>query len=324
MTTSTLDSASALAVPARPHTPMNVYIALFAGIIAGSFAAILTRYALQAGAPPLVIAATRLTLAALVLTPFTLIRHWREIVSLPRRDFFLIAIAGVWMALNFVLWSASLEYVGILIATVLVTSSPIWTALIEVTFLKARFTKALLIGLAAVIAGNLIIAVSGFNDANMGSNPLLGGALAVSAAIAIAIQRTIGRDVRARLTVLPFIWLMYSIAAVTLIVTAFVTRTPLTGYSPEATFWMLMLTIFPQLIGHSSMNYALRYFPATWISLAIQIEPAIAAGLAFVLFAQLPTVLQVVGSAIIISGVAAATLGKQAISFASARLNRTT
>lgn len=286
--------------------PNSVIVALIAGVISGSMAAILTRYAQQAGAPSLVIAFTRLALASLFLAPFTLTRYRHELTQIRPRDLVLIGIAGLWMALHFVLWVYSLEFVGVLIATVLVTSSPIWTALIEVTFMKAHLTRMVILGLIAVIAGNIVIALAGGTGVT-GVNPLLGGALAVSAAMAIAVQRTISRGIRARVSLLPFIWLMYSAAAVILLIAGLVTGIPLTGYSGNAYFWMLMVTIFPQLIGHSSFSYALRYMPATYISLAIQVEPVIATIAALILFGEVPVLLQIIGSAIILAGVVIAT-----------------
>jgi drug/metabolite transporter (DMT)-like permease len=73
---------------------------------------------------------------------------------------------------------------------------------------------------------------------------------------------------------------------------------------------MVLLTLFPQLIGHSSYNFALRYIPATQVALAVQVQPVIAAFAALILFAEIPTLLQVIGSAVIILGVLAATLGR--------------
>ncbi|MDX2160057.1 MAG: DMT family transporter [bacterium] len=304
LTTRSVRQPSSAQKPVHP-LPMLVFIAIGAGILSGSTAPIFTRFALEAGAPALVIAFLRLGLAALVVMPFTLVRYRADLRALTRRDLLVIGTAGVWMALHFAMWVSSLQYVGVLIATVLVTSSPIWTAILEVTFLKARFTRALLYGLAAVLTGNLIISLAG-GGGTLGDQPLLGASLAVGAAIAIAVQRTLSRGVRRRVRVLPFLWLMYGTAALTLLIVVVMAGLPLTGYSPDAYLWIIMLTIFPQLIGHSSFNYALRYLPATVISLAIQVEPVIATAAAVVVLGEVPLPLQVIGSAVILTGVVVA------------------
>jgi drug/metabolite transporter (DMT)-like permease len=299
-----MDAAGSIERP-----PIPVSAALAVGIITGASAALLTRYAQSAGAPSLLIAFVRLALASLILTPFVIARHWHDLRMIRRREWLITILAGLWMALQFVLWNWSLEYVGVLIASVLVTSSPIWAALIEVTFMKMRLTRYLIIGLGAVILGNMLIALAGGQNSTMGSNPLLGAAFAISAALAIAIQRTLSRQVRIHLRLLPFVWLLYSCAALTLLVAIVLTRTPLIGYQTDAYVWMLLITLFPQLIAHSVFTYALRYLPATMISLAVQVEPSISAAAAFFLFAEVPLPLQLVGSAVILVGVTTATLG---------------
>ncbi len=289
--------------------PFPVFIALVFGVLTGASAAILTRYAQAAGAPSLVIAFMRLALASLVLTPIVLARYRRELRQIRRRELIVTVIAGMWMALQFVLWNWSLEYVGVLIASVLVTSSPIWAALIEVTFTKVRLTRYIIIGLSAVIIGNIVIAFAGSNDGAMGSNPLLGASFAISSAIAVAIQRTLSRGVRGYVSLLPFIWLLYSFAAITLLIAVVLTRTSLVGYSTDAYLYIGLITLFPQLIAHTAFTYALRYMSATLISVAVQVEPSISATAAFFLFAEIPLPWQLAGSAVIIAGVVIATLG---------------
>ncbi|MCA9902703.1 MAG: EamA/RhaT family transporter, partial [Anaerolineae bacterium] len=85
--------------PPRPLTapervPARVYLVLLAGIIAISFASIFIRYAQAEGVPSLVIAAGRLSVAALVIMPVVLSRHRQEIAGLGRREWLLITISG--------------------------------------------------------------------------------------------------------------------------------------------------------------------------------------------------------------------------------------
>lgn len=300
------DTSTLSPVRTTAGLPVSVWIALAAGVLSGSMAGILTRYAQAAGAASLPIAFTRLFLATIVVGIPTLIRYRAQLRAISRRDLLTTMFAGMWMATHFFLWVSSLEHVGVMIATVLVTSSPLWTAILEVTFLKARLTRVLMLGLAAVITGNILIGLAG-GEGVSGSEPLLGAVLAISAALAIATQRVLSRGVRTRVHLLPFLSIMYASAAGTLFIAAVITGTPLTGYTPEAGFWIVMITIFPQLIGHSSFNYALRYIPATMISLAIQVEPVIATLAALVLFGEVPLLLQVFGSAFIVAGIIAVT-----------------
>jgi drug/metabolite transporter (DMT)-like permease len=86
------------------------------------------------------------------------------------------------------------------------------------------------------------------------------------------------------------------------------TGTPVTGYPVSGAVWVALTGLVPQLIGHSSFNYALKYLSATFIGITSQIEPIGSAIAALVIFRQVPTALQIVGSLIILTGVTLVTL----------------
>jgi drug/metabolite transporter (DMT)-like permease len=295
--------------------PRSVYIALAIGILAGASAALATKYALADGASPLMIAFFRLGAATLLLTPIVLARYRHDLRKLTRRDLVLLSIGGMWMALHFVLWSASLVYASVLVATVIVCSSPIWTAVFEIAFLRARLTRMIAIGLILAVGGNIAIAFGGSADG--GSNQALGGFIAMVAAVAIAAQRTIGRSLRLHIPVFPYLWLMYLAGTLTLLPIMIATRTPIIGYTPSAYLWMFLLTLLPQLLGHGAFNYALGYFSATFTSLIIQMQPPIASAVAFFAFGEVPGWLQVIGSGVIVAGVVIAIQARRTASGAA-------
>ena len=291
--------------------PWQTYAILAAGILAVSVSAIFIRLAQAENAPSLLIAAARLTIAALLLTPFTLRRYMPHLSQLKRRDLVLVALSGFFLALHFIFWITSLEYTTVLISVVLVTTTPLWSAMLEALFLRARLSQLTVIGLAIAIVGGVLISLPGEHAAlDVGENPLLGGLLALAGAVAVAVYLVIGRSVRARLTLVPYIWLVYTMAALFTLVVVVLTRTPITGYSPQAYLYMAAVAVFPQLIGHSSFNYALEYFSATYVGIATQLEPVSSALLAFVVFRETPREAQVVGSIIILAGVMFASLGQ--------------
>ena len=141
-------------IPAlRVAPPGRVYLVLLAGLMAVSLGAIFARLAQDAGLPSLLIAAGRLTISALLLTPFVLIRHRAPLRELGRRDLTLAAGAGLFLALHFATWIASLEYTSVLISVVLVSTGPLWVALLEVVFLHARLNRLIVVGLGVAFAG---------------------------------------------------------------------------------------------------------------------------------------------------------------------------
>jgi len=206
------------------------------------------------------------------------------------------------------------------VASVIVCSSPIWTAVFEIAFLRARLTRMIVIGLILAVGGNIAIALGG--NADGGSDQALGGFIAMVAAVAIAAQRTIGRSLRLHIPLFPYLWLMYLIGALTLAPVMVATGTPLIGYTPNAYFWMFLLTLLPQLLGHGAFNYALGYFSATFTSLIIQMQPPIASVMAFFALGEVPGWLQVIGGAVIVLGVITAVQGRRMANAASSAASR--
>jgi drug/metabolite transporter (DMT)-like permease len=73
---------------------------------------------------------------------------------------------------------------------------------------------------------------------------------------------------------------------------------------------LVILTITAQLIAHGAMNYALGFVTATFVSITAQVSSVLSAIGAFLIFGETPTILQVIGSVIIIAGVSIATTSK--------------
>lgn len=293
-----------LTVLAHPTpVPARAWLVILIGVLATSFAAIFIRFAHSEGIPSLAIAAGRLTLAALALTPFALRQHIPALRALTRGELLLAAISGVLLAVHFASWIASLEYTSVLVSVVLVCTSPLWVALLERLAFQVRLHPPVLAGLVIAIAGGVLIGAGGSDSAAPGRAPVLGGLLALAGAVAMACYLVIGRKLRAKLPLLPYVWLVYGCAALALLAAVALTQTPLAGYSSQGYLWIVLLALVPQLIGHSSLNYALRYLSATYVSIATQMEPIGSAIAAFLFFGEQPAALQIVGSAAILAGV---------------------
>lgn len=114
-------------VAAKPR--VSPLLGLAVGVLAISTGSILVRIAQGENVPSLVIAAWRLTFAALILLPFCLARRRDELRSLNSADMRLAALSGMMLALHFATWITSLEYTSVAVSTVLVTTSPLWVAL---------------------------------------------------------------------------------------------------------------------------------------------------------------------------------------------------
>jgi drug/metabolite transporter (DMT)-like permease len=284
---------------------------LIAGVAAVSLAAIFIRLAQAQDVSSLVIACGRLLIAALLLSPAVLRRsdYVDQVRRLTPSERILALVAGVFLALHFATWVTSLEYTTVLISVVLVTTTPIWVALLEVVFLRARLSPLIITGLIVALIGGIVIGLSGEATADVSTSDRIRGAiLSLIGAMAVAVYLVIGRRLRRTLALTPYIWLVYGIAALIMCGLLLASDTPVTGYSAEGYLWVALTALVPQLVGHSSLNYALAYLPATYVSLSTQMEPVLSALVAVVVFQEIPGWLQVGGGLIIMTGVLLASI----------------
>lgn len=293
-----------------PYSPLLV---LGIGILAVSAASIMIRFA-QQEAPSLVIAAWRLSAAALVLAPSAFLRRRREIASLSRADFGLAALAGFFLVIHFATWITSLAYTSVASSVILVTTSPLWVALLSPLVLKEKINRPMAIGLGMALLGGFLVGLSDACTVHgagitcpeieefVRGKAFWGDLLALLGAFAAAGYLMTGRKMRRRVSTLSYIFLVYGAAAVGLVLLALLFRQNLFGYSRMTYLWMIGLALIPQLIGHTSYNWALAYLPAAFVSLSILGEPIGSSILAYFVFAEKITLLQLAGSALILTG----------------------
>ena len=89
---------------------------------------------------------------------------------------------------------------------------------------------------------------------------------------------------------------------------ALLAQVPLTGYPSNALLWLIALALIPQLIGHSAANYVVRHVSATLVGISVLGEPIGSALLAMALIGERPATTQLVGGAVILCGIALASL----------------
>lgn len=275
----------------------STYIVLSLGVIMVSFAPILIRLA---EAPALSIASFRLGIAAIILGPVALIKERSALTSLSRVDILLTIVAGLALAAHFGFWIASLSYTSITSSTVLVTANPIFVAVCSHYFLRERINQRVRIAIITILIGMAII--SG-GDFSLGERGLFGDVLALIGALWVAIYYVIGRHLRSRISVTAYVGLVYTFAAVTIVIVSAISGTELSGFSTKTYLWLLLLALGPQVLGHTSLNWALGYLGATVVAVAVMAEPVLASILALIIFNEVPTAANIIGGLIVLSGV---------------------
>ncbi|MDX1739858.1 MAG: DMT family transporter, partial [Rhodothermales bacterium] len=270
--------------------PLLVYPLLAAGLVSFAFSPILIRYATDV--PPLSLAVWRTVFAVLMLAPFTIRAFGREVRNFSPRDVRLIIVAGVMLALHFVVWISSLYQTSVASASVLVSLSPIFLAILGLLVLKEKLARQTVVAIILAFAGSILIGVgdSGIPGPEGGS-PLLGNAMATAAAFFVSCYLLVGRVMRQRTSWIAYVFCMYSVVAVVVFAIALVAGVPLLGLPPKIYFLCSLMALGPQIIGHGSFNYALKYFPAALLGLLSLTEPVGGSVLAYFLFGEIPTAL---------------------------------
>ena len=275
----------------------RVILALCASVAIISSASILIKLA---AAPVLTIAAYRLGIAALVLAPITLAVRREHLRALSRRDWLIGAVAGSFLGLHFIAWIGSLEYTSVASSVVLVTINPIFVGLGMVVIFRERLHPLLVWGIALSVTGGVLI---GYSDFQVEGQALLGDLLALLGAVFHSGYLLLGQRLRRRLDLLPYITVVYGMAALLVLAAALVTQQSFTGYAPATYLVMVLLALGPQLLGHTAYNWTLRYVSAAVVAVAILGEPVGASILAYFILDEHLTLLQLGGGALVLIGI---------------------
>jgi drug/metabolite transporter (DMT)-like permease len=266
-------------------------------VVAVSWAAIFIRLA---EAPALSIAAYRLGLSAVPVGAFALARRRAELARLRRGEWLLLTASGAALALHFAAWIASLSRTTVASSVALVTTQPVWVALLSALVLREPVSLQGALAVLVATAGGVTIAGA---DIALSGEALAGDALALVGAICAAVYFIVGRRVRPAMSLASYIGVVYTVAAALLLLAALAMGAPLSGFSTRTWTMFVLLALVPQLLGHSALNWALRYLSAPFVSVTVLGEPIISTLLAIPFLGEWPGPVRVVGGAVTLAGV---------------------
>jgi drug/metabolite transporter (DMT)-like permease len=271
------------------------FLVLGIALLAVSHGAIFARLA---DAAPLAIAAWRLGLACLVVLPLAVT------ASRPHRlrsgPAALAAGAGVLLALHFATWITSLEHTSIARSVLLVSTAPIWVAVIQYVIGRGAPARSTVFALACATAGAIVVSSGGIG----GEGAITGDLLAVAGAIAMAGYLLLSREAQAALPFRAYLGIAYGSAALLLWLAVLVTRTPATGFD-ATTWWALAgMALVSQLIGHGGYNWSLRHLSPQFVAVVLVGEPVLASCLGWWLLGEELDWRTGAGGALILAGIA--------------------
>ncbi|MCA1947086.1 MAG: DMT family transporter [Armatimonadetes bacterium] len=282
--------------------PLRIGVLLGSQLAVGS-AALMARAGLEAGAGPLELAFWRLVVAWVVVSVLVRLLPTPS-APLTGRDRWVAVGGGLFLGWHFALWFFSLGRISVALSTLLVCTSPIWAGLLEAAVLRRPPKRMFWLGVATALAG--VALVVGAERVGGGSDLLLGGLAAVAGAACLVPYLLAGKVLQRRYGLWRSVGWTYGLAGATL--------APLLALSggwsrlapPSApTVWLAVvgMALVPQMMGHTALNWSMRWFPASTVGLATLLEPIFAALLAWPLFGEPLRPLQGVGAAVLLLGV---------------------
>jgi drug/metabolite transporter (DMT)-like permease len=283
------------------HNP-RALAALVVAVSAIAFAAIFFRLAVPTH--PLTAAAWRLSLAALLSSPFVL-RGWRSGALTPAH---LRAglVAGVIYAVHFGAWVWSLGLTSVAASVTLVCITPLGLALWGWLRGQDAPTRQQLIGMGVASGGVALVGSADWSGG--GASALLGDALAVVGALVMGGYMLMVRRLGHALDAVAFSGVACGVGAALLIGAAWLIDAPLWPQGPSQIAALLACAIVPQLIGHTLLTWSLRHVTPTLAAIAILGEPVGATALAAVVLGERVGIGTLAGCALVLAGVAVALL----------------
>jgi drug/metabolite transporter (DMT)-like permease len=277
---------------------MKTYAVLTIGVICISTAAVIIRLI---EAPATAIAFYRLAIASIFILPLSsFLRNTNGLNQIRLQDTLMCLAASVAISIHFVAWIASLEYTSVASSVILVTTSPLIVAFLSKLFFQERLHKNVYLGIALGLIGAVVLT---WGDSRLEGRELWGDLLAFIGALSFAFYLILGKRVRTRLNNLDYTSFVFLSASVMLFVISVIADQPLWSFDSKSIIFIVTLAIIPQLIGHSSITWALGSVRATLVSVAIMAEPVGAILLAWLILNEHPSLANLIGGLIILSGI---------------------
>lgn len=225
-----------------------------------------------------------------------------------RRDRLLALGAGLFLAADLVLWHYSIKSVGAGLSTVLANSQVVVVGLLAWAALGERPDGRVIASIPVVLFG--VVLISGVIGVGAyGDDPALGAIYGILTAIAYALfllilrqgntdqRRPAGPLFDATLTAAFF-------SALAGIAIGDLDWVP----DAESQAWLVLLALSSQVVGWLLISVSLPRLPAVLTSILLMLQPVCTVFLAAILLSEAPSTLQLAGVAVVLGGVAFATI----------------
>jgi drug/metabolite transporter (DMT)-like permease len=227
---------------------------------------------------------------------------------LPLATIRLAAIAGIFFAFDLTLWHHAIEAVGAGLATVLGNLQVLVVGFVAWAVMGERPPRSTLVAVPIVLAGVALIA--GVGGGAYGASPVKGVVLGLLTAFCYAgyliVIRRGGQDLRRPAG--PVAIATASTAATAALIGLLVGDLDPVPSAPSLA-WLGLLGVTSQSAGYLLISLSLPRLPAVLTSIILLAQPVATVGLSMALLAEAPSAAQLAGVALVIGGIAVATLG---------------
>ena len=285
-----------------PQTFANY--AILIAVVAVSFSAILIRWS---DAHPFVIAAYRMGITSLILLPLVLAKYLSEIKKIKRNELLFMIAIGMILALHFGSWITSLEETSVASSVILVTSHPLFVAIVSHYIFREKLQTIGYIGIIIAFTGIIILTIG---DYELGGSNIRGDVLALIGSLAAGIYILGGRRSRRSVSLIPYVFIVYSICTLCLLAACVAVSAPLYPLPLAEYELFILMAIIPTILGHTFYNYALKYVKAQVISISLLGEPIGSSILAYILLSEAAPRFTIIGGALILPGIYLAYIGR--------------
>lgn len=271
-------------------------IALFIGILCISIFPVIVKMNLTSG---LISAFYRMAIATAIILPFAIYKK-----KLHLKDFKMllpIAVCGILFASDIAVWNISIQNSSATQATLLTNLSPIWVGVFSFVFLSYRPRKSFWLGTLIALMGMMIfVGIDTILELKLDTAFFLGILSGLLYALYILVSKTLLQ----KLEIITFMTYSMISSTVFLFVINIVFGEQFFGFSNKAWASLLIQGIVCQLIAWLLISYATKNMRATRVSLSLLSQAIFATILAALFVNEKITVIQMVGSIIILTGIA--------------------
>lgn len=205
--------------------------------------------------------------------------------------------AGAVFGLDMVLWNEAILRIGSAEAMILGNMAPLWVGLLSWWILGKRPRAVFWLACVLAIAGLAIFV--GVHTLG-GGKSMAGVVLSVSAGWCYASYLLLAQQARRNVDVITFLMASSAASAIFCLVFALLTDAPLWSFPPIIWLWLALSGLITGVLGWWTVTVALGSIPATTVSLALMATVPVAALMAWPIFGETITLLQVVGTAVLL------------------------